>query len=157
VLVACTGAPAVRAACSTVVGSIAVDDVADPGANTIGAQALTGTLRRLRDGVRNPVQDLAAAKTAGAQLLAASDIARVYERAGRELRAAKVGLLATPPRDDLARALSGLGAAWTAWGAAVQRGDSAAASRAAGRIAGGRTAARSARAALANAGYPEQS
>ncbi|MTD44535.1 protein kinase [Conexibacter sp. W3-3-2] len=152
VVVACTLAD--RAACAEVAGSVQVDgDVQELGPTEAGAQALGQALQRLSSAIENPQQDLAAARSRGAQATAARDLGRAYTSAAGDIGDTEVGALAAAPLRDLERALERTGSAWSAYGSAAQSGDAAAVEQARGRIAGARDAVKAARAALGRAGY----
>jgi len=154
-VVACSGAPAVRDACAQVAGSVELTrgTAQPPGPTEDGARALGGALTRLRTALRNPTEDLEGAGSRRAQELAAKDLSRAYRAAASDLADAPAGALATPARDALAAALRNVGAAWTSFSRAVPGGNVDAARSAVGRA---RSRVTAARAALAAAGYPER-
>ncbi len=149
----CSDAPAVRAACGSVAASLDLTrGTASPlGPTADGERAVTGALSRLRDGVRNPTEDLRDARSRRAQAFAATDMSRAYRAASSDLEPAPVGALAEPARDRLAGALGRLATAWRSYARAVRSGDASGARRAVSRARAGVNAARG---ALGRAGYP---
>jgi hypothetical protein len=156
VVLACQPAPAVKAACGSVAASLELSrGSAQPlGPTDDGARAVNGALTRLRDGVRNPTQDLGGAPSRSAQARAAGDLARAYGAAAKELSTANVGALAQPARDQLAGALKAVGDAWARYRLAARSGSAAGAASARSAIARARGRVGAARSALAGAGYP---
>ena len=155
-VVSCTAAPAVRAACGSVAASLSLSrGSARPlGPTEAGARAMTGALARLRDAVGNPAEDLRAARSRGAQALAAGDLSRAYRAASREVARAPVGALAESARNELARALRRVGDGWARYGRGARAGSAPAVDSARAAIARSRGAVARARDALAAAGYP---
>jgi hypothetical protein len=153
-VVACSAAPAVKDACAKVAGSVELTrgTAQPPGPTGDGARAVGGALTRLRDGVRNPTQDLNGAGSRSAQALAATDLSRAYRAAAGDVAGAPVGALAMPARDALAAALKGVASAWASFARAAPSGSVGAARSAVSRARARVTAAR---AALAAAGYPQ--
>ncbi|MEY2442153.1 MAG: eukaryotic-like serine/threonine-protein kinase [bacterium] len=156
VVVGCSPAPAVRAACPAAAGSVelAGSKALAPGPTDDGARALGGALKRLSDAVRNPTEDLRSAGSSSSQATAASDLARAFDTAAREVRGTALGALATSARDELASALGAVASGWTRYSKAADSRSSSAirsASKAVDRARGRVTRARS---ALAAAGYP---
>jgi predicted Ser/Thr protein kinase len=155
VVVSCSAGPAVTAQCASVAASI---DVArgNPrplGPTDPGGAAVSGTLGRLRDAVRNPTQDLRDARSRSAQGLAAGDMGRAYRTAAHELATAPVGALAEPARDALAAGLKAVGDAWGAYARAAKSGDASGAAAARKAVSRARARVNGARGGLAAAGY----
>ncbi len=156
VVIGCSPAPAVRAACADVAGSLELTGpkALTPGPTDEGGRALSGALKRLKDSVGNPTEDLSSAGSAGSQATAASDLARAFDTAAREVKGTELGALATFPRDQLASALLAVSRAWTRYSKAADsrsasgvRSAQQAVDRARGRVT-------RARRSLAAAGYP---
>ena len=155
-VVSCSSADVVRDACADVAGSVELTrgEAHAPGPTDDGARALHGALTRLGDGLDNPSEDLAGARSASDQAAAAGDIARHYRNAAREVRAASVGALATGARDQLAGALTAVGSGWTRYARAARASSSAGVASARSAISRARSRVVRARAALDAAGYP---
>ncbi|MFP5363479.1 MAG: serine/threonine-protein kinase [Thermoleophilia bacterium] len=154
-VVGCSSGAAVRDACPAVAGSVELTrgEAVAPGPTDAGARALAGALSRLRDDVHNPSEDLAAARSANGQALAAGDLARAYRAASRDVRAASLGALATGARNQLASALKAVGDAWSSYAAAARSSSSGGVASARSAVSRARARVISARAALAAAGY----
>ena len=153
IVVSCSEAPAVRAACGSVAASLDLTrGSASPlGPTADGERAVTGALNRLRTAVDNPTEDLERANSRDRQALAAGDMARAYRAGGKDLETAPVGALAEPARDRLGGALDRLGDAWASYARAVRSGNVSGQRRAVSRA---RANVNSARGALGRAGYP---
>ena len=137
VVVSCSASPQVSAACPASAGSLELaggGKAVAPGPTDEGARELSGALTRLSDGIENPAEDLASAKSASSQATAASDLAREFRTASREVRRATVGALASDARDDLASALGAVAAAWTRYSNAADAGSSSGVSSARGAV-----------------------
>jgi serine/threonine protein kinase len=156
VVVGCSPAPAVRAACSAAAGSVELSGAKalPPGPTDSGARALGGALKRLSGAIANPGEDLGAAKSASAQATAASDLARAFDTASREVRGIALGALATRARDQLASALAGVASGWTRYSKAADSHSSSGVSSARKAVDRARGRVTRARSALAAAGYP---
>lgn len=155
-VVSCTSAAAVRDACPDVAGSVELTrgEARAPGPTDAGARALRGALARLGDALRNPAKDLRAARSPAAQAVAASDLARAYRAASREVRAAPLGTLAGPARDQLGSALRAVGDGWESYARAARATSGAGVTSARSAVSRARARVVRARAALAAAGYP---
>jgi hypothetical protein len=156
VVVGCSAGPAVAAACPAAAGAmtLAGPKALAPGPTDEGARALTGALNRLKNGVANPTDDLRSAGSRTTQATAASDLARAFGSASREVRRAAVGALANAARDRLASALGAVADAWTTYSKAADSGSSSSVASARKSVDRARSRVDSARSALAAAGYP---
>ena len=156
VVIGCSAGPAVRAACSQAAGSAELTDgeAVAPGPTDEGARALGGALKRLSDGIENPTEDLRSAGSSGTQATAASDLARAFRTASREVRGAPVGALANGARAQLSSALGAVGAAWTRYSNAADSRSSSGVSSAQQAVDRARARVTRARSALVAAGYP---
>lgn len=154
-VVSCTSAAVVRDACPAVAGSLKLTRGAAlaPGPTDAGAQALGGTLARLRAALENPSEDLSGARTPSAQALAAGDLARAYRTASRSVRSAPLGTLANGARDQLAGALKAVGDGWAAYARAARASSAGGVASARAVVSRARARVVRARAALAAAGY----
>jgi serine/threonine protein kinase len=156
VVVGCSSAPAVRAACPAAAGSVelAGSKALAPGPTDEGARALGGALKRLNDAVGNPTEDLRAAGSSSSQATAAGDLARAFDTAAREVRGTALGALATGARDQLASALGAVSSAWTRFSKAADSRSSSGIRSAGNAVDRARGRVTRARSALAAAGYP---
>ena len=155
-VVSCSSSAAVRDACPSVAGSLELTrgEALAPGPTDEGARALSGALSRLGDGLKNPSEDLADARSPSDQAAVAGDIARHYRIASREVRAASLGTLAGAARIQLASALKAAGDGWASYARAARAASSTGVAAARAAVSRARTRVVRARAALAAAGYP---
>ena len=158
IVVSCSPAPAVTAACSSVAASLKLErGGARPlGPTAEGRRTVTGTLTRLREQIANPTADLRRARNRSAQGVAAGDLARAYRVAAEEMPRDPVGAFAEPARDRLGAALQAVSDAWARFGRAASSGDAAGVATARRAVSRARARVNSARGPLADAGYPGQ-
>jgi hypothetical protein len=156
IVVTCSQAPAVRADCGAIAGSLKLTrGTPKPlGPTEEGAQDINGTLSRLRTRIANPTEDLGRASTAHAQEDAATDLARYYRTASSELRTGPVGALAEPARDQLTAALGAVGSAWARYARAAGAGSRGGVASARQAVSRARARVTAARVALGKVGYP---
>jgi predicted Ser/Thr protein kinase len=156
VVVSCSAGADVQSVCGSVASSLKLTRGTPRalGPTEEGAQALTGALNRLRTNVANPTDDLAAARAAGAEALAAGDLARVYRGSAKELAVVAVGALAQPARDEMSAAVKELGDAWARFARAARANDAGGVATARRAVSRARARLNRSRGALAAAGYP---
>jgi predicted Ser/Thr protein kinase len=155
VVVSCTAGAEVRAACPAVAASLDLGrgSARALGPTEAGGRAIAGDFTRLREAALHPAEDLAAARSASEQALAAGDLARAYRAASTELEPIPVGALAEGARDEAAAALKAVGDAWARYARAARSGSARAANSARGAVTRARTRLTAARGKLAAAGY----
>jgi serine/threonine protein kinase len=158
VVVGCSPAPAVRTVCPDAAGSVELQGAKAlaPGPTDEGARALGGALKRLKNAIANPTEDLSSAGSSSTQATAASDLARAFDTASREVRGTTLGALATRARDQLASALAAVASTWTRYSKAADSRSSSGVSSARQAVDRARGRVTKARDALAAAGYPRE-